>query len=294
MTIHIVSFGYGHDQAPTADLTLDLRALLRNPFHDAQLKHRTGLDPEVYDHVKDTPGAERLAFNTVTTALGLAEDTRADVTIAWGCTGGRHRSVGLARLSHELLLGAGHKVTIEHRDVDKDLLPAGVHNRTEPEPETIRYTADVVAMTPGGDVLLIERGWAPHEGAWALPGGHVDRGETALQAAVRELEEETGVRVPASDLREIGVFDRPDRDPRGRYVTAAYLAIVPADTQITAGDDARTARWWPAANLPPLAFDHADILDLVATSTTEVANSNDMLMVDLSGKRGGPLSGDIG
>nr|WP_275404468.1 NUDIX hydrolase [Streptomyces sp. SID8111] len=141
------------------------------------------------------------------------------------------------------------------------MLPAGVHNRTEPEPESIRYTADVVAMTPDGDVLLIERGWPPHEGAWALPGGHVDQGETSRAAAVRELAEETGVQVLAEDLREIGVFDRPDRDPRGRYVTTAYLAIVPAGTPIVAGDDARTVRWWPTSSLPPLAFDHADILD---------------------------------
>ncbi|WP_272922176.1 NUDIX hydrolase, partial [Streptomyces sp. SID5614] len=192
----------------------------------------------------------------------------------------------------ELLTGVGDAVTIEHRDVDQDLLPAGVHNRTEPEPESIRYTADVVAMTPNGDVLLIERGWPPHEGAWALPGGHVDRGETALEAAVRELAEETGVRVPTSDLQEIGVFDRPDRDPRGRYITAAYLAIIPAGTSAVAGDDARTARWWPASDLPPLAFDHAEILDRVTNAAEDT--STDLLMVDLDGGRGGPLPGHIG
>lgn len=133
--------------------------------------------------------------------------------------------------------------------------------------ETIRYTADVVALTPGGDVLLIERGWPPHEGAWALPGGHVDPGETSLTAAARELAEETGVHVTADNLRPIGVWDAPDRDPRGRYVTVAYAAVVPADTQIVAGDDARTARWWPLDNLPErLAFDHADILSAATTS----------------------------
>ncbi|MFF0170704.1 NUDIX domain-containing protein [Streptomyces prasinus] len=139
---------------------------------------------------------------------------------------------------------------------------------TNPEtPETIRYTADVVALTPDGDVLLIERDWPPYEGAWALPGGHVDAGETSRAAAARELEEETGVRVAADDLRQIGVWDSPGRDPRGRYVTVAYAAVVPADTRITAGDDARTARWWPLANLPKhLAFDHADILPAVTTS----------------------------
>lgn len=133
MTIRIVSFGYGHGPTPTADLVFDLRALLRNPFHRAELKHRTGLDQEVYDHVMATPGAERLAFNAVATARALAEDTGADVTIAWGCTGGRHRSVGLARASYELLRGVGDEATVEHRDVHQALLPAGVHNR-EPGP----------------------------------------------------------------------------------------------------------------------------------------------------------------
>ncbi|MFF8775077.1 NUDIX domain-containing protein [Kitasatospora sp. NPDC015120] len=126
--------------------------------------------------------------------------------------------------------------------------------------EPIRHTADVVAITPDGRVLLIERGWPPFEGAWALPGGHVDPGETSRVAAARELEEETGVRVDAADLLQLGAWDTPGRDPRGRYVTAAYLAVVPADTPATAGDDARTARWWPWNQLPELAFDHAAIL----------------------------------
>ncbi|GAA1233901.1 NUDIX hydrolase [Kitasatospora nipponensis] len=127
--------------------------------------------------------------------------------------------------------------------------------------EPIRYTADVVATTPDGRVLLIERDWPPFEGAWALPGGHVDPGETSRAAAGRELEEETGVRVDTADLLQLGTWDTPGRDPRGRYVTVAYLAVVPDDTAIVAGDDARTARWWPCDDLPAqLAFDHAAIL----------------------------------
>jgi len=127
--------------------------------------------------------------------------------------------------------------------------------------ETIRYTADVVAVTPDRRVLLIERGWAPFEGHWALPGGHVDSGETSLAAAVRELEEETGVRVAAGELQPVGTWDAPGRDPRGRYVTVAYLAEVPAGTEAVAADDARIARWFPLDGLPgDLAFDHAEIL----------------------------------
>lgn len=133
-------------------------------------------------------------------------------------------------------------------------------------PETIRYTADVVLLTGNRragrlpfDVLLIERGWDPFEGSWALPGGHVDPGETSRAAAARELFEETGVRVDADRLRQLGVYDAPDRDPRGRYVTVAYVAVVDRLVPM-AGDDAVAARWWPLNDLPELAFDHANIL----------------------------------
>ncbi|MFF3730984.1 NUDIX domain-containing protein [Streptomyces sp. NPDC002476] len=130
--------------------------------------------------------------------------------------------------------------------------------RTETEPE-IR-TVDVVVETNDGHIALIERDWDPFEGDWALPGGHRDEGETNREAAVRELFEETGVRVAPEDLKEIGEFGQPGRDPRGNYVTVAYVIQVPAGTVLTAGDDARAARWWPRNSLPPLAFDHADIL----------------------------------
>ncbi|WP_308072763.1 NUDIX hydrolase [Streptomyces bambusae] len=127
------------------------------------------------------------------------------------------------------------------------------------EIETIRYTADVVCLR-GNDVLAIERGWAPYQGMFALPGGHVDAGETSRTAAVRELLEETGVRVSEDELTLIGVFDRPDRDPRGRYVSAAYLVTVPDHTTARAGDDAVAVRWLPLNAPGPLAFDHDAIL----------------------------------
>ncbi|MGW4806412.1 NUDIX domain-containing protein [Kitasatospora sp. NPDC004272] len=127
--------------------------------------------------------------------------------------------------------------------------------------ETIRYTADVVAVRPDGRVLLIERGHAPYAGLLALPGGHVDSGETAREAAVRELHEETGVLVDPDDLVLLGVYDEPGRDPRGRYVGAAYLARVPAGTEARAGDDAASVHWVPLDALPEqLAFDHHLVL----------------------------------
>ncbi|MEU2462545.1 NUDIX hydrolase [Streptomyces sp. NPDC012473] len=133
--------------------------------------------------------------------------------------------------------------------------------------ETIRYTADVVVTTTDGHVLLIQRGWDPHKGMWALPGGHVDPGETSRNAAVRELAEETSVYAMPAELEQVGIWDAPHRDPRGRYVTVAYHLTVIPGTPIEAKDDAVDAQWWPLSDLPPLAFDHADIIR-VATATS--------------------------
>ncbi|MEU6990348.1 NUDIX domain-containing protein [Streptomyces sp. NPDC046465] len=129
------------------------------------------------------------------------------------------------------------------------------------------FTADVVVLSRDGHVLLVERSKPPFKGYWALPGGHVDPGESALAAAARELAEETGVEVDVRDLRRVGVFDALGRDPRGRYVTAAFLTVLPAGAPLSAGDDAAAAAWWPLDGLPMLAFDHAEIL-AVATAAT--------------------------
>lgn len=88
--------------------------------------------------------------------------------------------------------------------------------------------------------------------------------ETIERCAVRELEEETSLKVSEQDIHLIGVYSAPDRDPRGRTVTAAFsLTLSHSDTQslsITAGDDAAEVHWWPLNALPPLAFDHAQIV----------------------------------
>ncbi|CAM5501989.1 MULTISPECIES: NUDIX hydrolase [Streptomyces] len=125
--------------------------------------------------------------------------------------------------------------------------------------ETISYTADVVYIR-GTDVLMVVRGDAPYEGQLALPGGGVDRGETSRAAGARELLEETGVVVDPADLVLVGVYDRPDRDPRGRVVTAAYMVIVEDDTATRAGDDAAAVQWVPLATPGDLAFDHNEIV----------------------------------
>ncbi len=109
-------------------------------------------------------------------------------------------------------------------------------------------------------VVLIRRGKEPFAGRWALPGGFVEMDESLEAAALRELQEETGL----SDayLEQLYTYGDPDRDPRGRVVSVAYFALVPSDslTQITGRDDAAEACWFPVDTLPKLAFDHNEIV----------------------------------
>ena len=133
-------------------------------------------------------------------------------------------------------------------------------------------TADCVVITREETprVLLIERGNPPFEGCWALPGGFMEMDESIEECAVRVLEEETGLKV--SDTTLIGVYSKLGRDPRGRTVTAAYLAIIDKAVAATGQDDARRAQWFPINALPSLAFDHADImLDAVQLFTSFLA-----------------------
>lgn len=121
-------------------------------------------------------------------------------------------------------------------------------------------TADCIVITREAEpkVLLIQRGFDPYKGCWAFPGGFMNMDETTEQCAIRELEEETGLRV--SDIHQIGAYSKVDRDPRGRTITVAYLAFVDEPIVVTGKDDAAKAEWFPLSVLPNLAFDHADIM----------------------------------
>lgn len=138
------------------------------------------------------------------------------------------------------------------------------------------YTADTVLVADNGNgglsVLLIKRGGEPFKGAWALPGGFVNEGESSVEAAKRELAEETGVNVPdTGTLALIGIYDAPGRDPRGWTISAAYAAQVSRIVEAKGGDDAAEARWFPLNDLPELAFDHGRILaDVIELLNEEV------------------------
>lgn len=138
---------------------------------------------------------------------------------------------------------------------------------THDSAETAHLTADAVVFGQHNGtlhVLLIQRRWNPFAGHWALPGGHVDPGEHAHAAAVRELAEETGLRVTPGSFLPFGAYGDPGRDPRGRYVTFAYTALLHSTPTPHAADDATAARWLPVdavlAGDYRLAFDHAQIV----------------------------------
>lgn len=145
------------------------------------------------------------------------------------------------------------------------------------ETYTYRYphpavTADCVIFGFDGEqmkVLLIERGLEPYKGMWALPGGFMRINETIEEAARRELFEETGLN--GVFMEQFKAFSDVDRDPRERVVTVAFIALVrPADYRLVAGDDAANALWFDHNMLPPMAFDHAEIIRQAREHLSEV------------------------
>src|SRR5262249_31727518 len=127
-----------------------------------------------------------------------------------------------------------------------------------PLPETPALTTDCAIFDGKGCVLLIRRGHPPFEGAYALPGGFVEVGETVEEACRREVVEEVGIKV--GDVRLIGVYSDPSRDPRGHTVSVAFLAVLPRARAPRAGSDAASAEWVEDWRAVKLAFDHAQIL----------------------------------
>ena len=111
-------------------------------------------------------------------------------------------------------------------------------------------------LIKNGKILLIKRKNEPFKGKWALPGGFVEYGERVEDAILREFEEEVGLKAKIRKL--LGVYSKPDRDPRGHVISIVFL--LDAEGEAKAGDDASDAKFFDLNALPPLAFDHAEII----------------------------------
>jgi len=125
-------------------------------------------------------------------------------------------------------------------------------------------TVDIVIFTIRDrqlKLLLIRRAGEPYRGRWALPGGFVAEDEDLEQAARRELEEESGV--AGVYLEQLYTFGKPDRDPRERIITVAYYTLIPSGKmRLRAASDAEAVDWFGLDELPELAFDHRQIVDM--------------------------------
>jgi len=122
--------------------------------------------------------------------------------------------------------------------------------------KTPALTVDAV-IVKDREIVLIRRRKKPFQGQYALPGGFVEFGETVEAALRREVLEETGLVVQIESL--VGVYSDPRRDPRGHVVTVAFTASVVEGT-LACGSDAAATMLWDVSKLPPLAFDHAQIV----------------------------------
>ncbi len=126
-------------------------------------------------------------------------------------------------------------------------------------------TADIVVIKTidnQPEVLLIERKHPPFEGMWALPGGFLNMDETLEEAALRELQEETGI--ASIKLEQFHTYSKVDRDPRHRTITTVFIGYATGNTaEPEAGDDAANVQWFQLNQLPSLAFDHAEVMEMV-------------------------------
>lgn len=130
-------------------------------------------------------------------------------------------------------------------------------------------TADCVIFGFDGvsiKVLLIQRGVEPYKGKWAFPGGFMKIDETAQECARRELEEETGLK--NASVEQFYTFSDVERDPRERVITVAHYALVRL-SEVKGGDDAALAQWFAMNQIPPLAFDHENILRMAVNRLKE-------------------------
>lgn len=147
-------------------------------------------------------------------------------------------------------------------------------------------TTDIVIFTIRRqqlELLLIRRADDPFKDSWALPGGFIEIDEDLEHCALRELGEETGV--TGVYLEQLYTFGAPGRDPRERVISVAWYALVPPDrTNIRAASDAREVAWFEVRQLPPLAFDHKDIVALAHQRLSAKLNYSTIALQFMPGK----------
>lgn len=127
--------------------------------------------------------------------------------------------------------------------------------------QEIAVTVDAVVLNNQNNkpkVLLIKRKNDPFKNKWAIPGGFLEKDENLEYGAKRELEEETGLKIDT--LIQLKTYGGVDRDPRGRTISIAFIAIT-QQQEVKAADDAVEAKWFNLHELPSLAFDHSEILE---------------------------------
>jgi ADP-ribose pyrophosphatase YjhB (NUDIX family) len=193
----------------------------------------------------------------------------------------------------DLLGGIPEGTVVSADDLVAALKGGGVRMKAVHRPRVAALpTADIVIFTIRSKVLhvlLIKRAKVPFRGRLALPGGFIRPGESLEDTAKRELFEETGLDASRIPLQQVHTYSQPDRDPRGRVLTTAFLAIAPDLPEAQGGTDAARADWIEVENSlwrdpERLAFDHGEILQLALERTRELLEHT-TVAADFCGRR---------
>lgn len=243
--IHYINKGMY--EASYSGYTPEMEELLSK--HDIQSVHVAGIATDYC--VKET-------------AFDLAETDQYKVTVLSNLSAGIHADKVREVLEDEM---PARNIKVKNTDDETVFLNEYNPNKYP----SIAYTADLTIFTiKNGElsILLVRRGGHPYKGCWALPGGFVNPDESSDEAAKRELAEEAGLNVELTYLEQLKTYSTPNRDPRTRVVSTAYLALIPHAQTPMAGDDAVEAHFFPVRDiLTPaegeeiqLAFDHETII----------------------------------
>jgi 8-oxo-dGTP diphosphatase len=129
--------------------------------------------------------------------------------------------------------------------------------------QNIKVAADMVVFCNEGEhlqILLVRRKYDPFQGMWALPGGFVEDDEELETAAIRELHEETGLKLEPP-IRQLHTYGKVGRDPRGRTISVMHYAILTRRPEVKGGDDAADAQWVNVKDITEMAFDHKMVVE---------------------------------